>query len=163
MQYLTISNYLWGSKTVIRLITAGMPKSFNFKYKSGVEQKSLSCSQINFTLSFSDVAIFTSKKASEDQKKVLFQICMTLLYLRLQITSGDQKIKYKSYQLLLRRCKSWLNTQVFCCTFAPPVFRAANLTFFMIFSQLNFIFGPDVFFSPKAENLALFLASLKLS
>ena len=50
----------------------------------------------------------------------------------------------------------------FCCTFARPVFRVANLTLFMIFSQLNFIFSPDVFFSPKAENLALFLAGLKL-
>ena len=88
---------------------------------------------------------------------------MTLLYLRLQITSGDQKIEYKSYELLLCRCKSRSYTQVFCWTFAPPVFRVANLALFMIFSQLNFIFSPDVFFSPKAENLALFLPSLRLS
>ena len=72
---------------------------------------------------------------------------MTLLYLRLQIKSGDQKIEYESYQLLLCRCKSRSYTQVFCCTFAPPVFRVANLAL-MIFNQLNFIFSPDVFFSP---------------
>ena len=88
---------------------------------------------------------------------------MTLLYLRLQIPNGDQKIEYKSYELLLSRCKSRSYTQVFCWTFAPPVFRVANLALFMIFSQLNFIFSPDVFFNPKAENLALFLPSLKLS
>ena len=85
---------------------------------------------------------------------------MTLLYLRLQIKSGDQKIEYESYQLLLCRCKLRSYTQVLCCT---PLFRVANLALFMIFSQLNFIFSPDIFFSPKAENLALFLASLKLS
>ena len=82
---------------------------------------------------------------------------MTLLYLRLQIKSGDQKIEYESYQVLLCRCKSRSYTQVFCCNFEPPVFRVANSALFMIFSQLNFIF------SPIAENLALFLASLKLS
>ena len=88
---------------------------------------------------------------------------MMLLYLHLQIKSGDQKIEYESYQLLLCRYKSRSYTQVFCCTFAPPVFRVANLALFMIFSKLNFIFSPDIFFSPKAENLALFLASLRLS
>ena len=87
---------------------------------------------------------------------------MTLLYLHLQITSLDQKIEYKTYQLLLCHCKSQSYMQVFCCTFAPPVFRVANLALFMIFSQLNFIFSSDIFFSPKAENLALFLASLRL-
>ena len=39
----------------------------------------------------------------------------------------------------------------------------SGLPIFIIFSKLNFIFSPDIFFSPKAENLALFLASLRLS
>ena len=49
-----------------------MPKRFIFKYKSNVEQNSLSFSQLNFTLSFNDVAFITSKKTSEDKKKFLF-------------------------------------------------------------------------------------------
>ena len=131
-----------------------MPKRFIFKYKSGVEQKSLS---------FNDVAFFTSKKTSKDQKKVfILNLCDVALFTSTD-KKWDQKIEYESYQLLLCRCKSRSYTQVFCCTFAPPVVRVANLALFLIFSQLNFIFSPDVFFSPEAENLALFLASLRLS
>ena len=72
---------------MIHLVAAGMPKRFIFKYKSGVEQKSLSFSQLNFTLSFSDVAFFTSKKTSEDQKKVF----ILNLYNVALFTSTDKK------------------------------------------------------------------------
>ena len=70
---------------MIHLVTAGMPKRFIFIWFR---------TKKDLYLSFCDVGFFTSKKISEEQKKsFLFQICMTLLYLRLQITSGDQKIK----------------------------------------------------------------------
>ena len=36
LQYLTISNNLWDSKTVIHLVTAGMPKRFIFKYSTNL-------------------------------------------------------------------------------------------------------------------------------
>ena len=86
MQYLTISNNLGGSKTVIHLVAAGMPNRFIFKYKSGVEQNSLSFSQLNFTLSFYDVAFFTSKKPSEDKKIFILNLYDVALF-----TSTDKK------------------------------------------------------------------------
>ena len=64
-----------------------MSKRFIFKYKSGVEQKSLSFSLLNFTLSFSDVAFFTSQKTSEDQKKLF----ILNLYDVALFTSTDKK------------------------------------------------------------------------
>ena len=58
---------------MIHLVAAGMSKRFIFKYKSSVEQNSLSFSQLNFTLSFYDVDFFTSKKTSEDKKSFYFK------------------------------------------------------------------------------------------